>query len=159
MIDMSKLIRESFTSVELEGHIFDEYGGNSLVMLKRLLEKDFDYLSIGSSFDEILCDSLKSYGPGLVSCFEAHDDFLNNNVHCHAGSPEGEVVGLHSMLLIGFRVDSAGKKYFLIQYWWKRKQFFVTTPQNHILKEFDVNMGSYVECENLDKPESYRFEG
>ena len=171
MVDISKLIRETFTSAELEAHIFNDCGGSSLVMLKRILEKGSRHIKIGSTFPEILCDSLETYGPGLVSGFEVYEDFLNNNVHCHAGIPVGEVVGLHSMVLIGFRVDSAGETYFLLQNWWKRKQFvevdeeyfdysdstvyFVRTPQMAIPNEFDTNMGLYLENENLDKPESY----
>jgi len=94
MIDISKMIRESFTPIELEKHIFEEDGGNSHTMLKRILEKDS--MIIASSLS-LFSDYIKQYGPGLVSCFKVHQDFTNEDVHSHSGEPVGKILGLHSM--------------------------------------------------------------
>jgi len=73
-------------------------------------------------------------------------------------------------------MSSSGKSFFLLQNWWKKKQFvevdevymkkcrpniyFVETPQTKIPEEFPTNnMCTFLENENLDKPESYAMEG
>jgi hypothetical protein len=175
MIDISKLIRDTFTQKELEHHIFDDDGGSSVDMLKRILERGSMITAVGPT-PQLLCDYIKGYGPGLVSCFEVYDDFNRGDIHSHVGAPVGEFKGLHAMVMIGYRVAvDTGKTFFLLQNWWKTKQFvevdeeylkrcgavmyFVETPQTKIPSEFPINMGKFLENENdLDKPESYRVE-
>eukprot|EP00039_Didymoeca_costata_P025900 m.14497 g.14497 ORF g.14497 m.14497 type:complete len:110 (-) comp5110_c0_seq2:152-481(-) len=87
--------------------------------------------------------------------------------------PSGEVQGIHAMVLIGAR-KSEGKHYFLLQNWWKTKQFvevdeeyleysqatvyFIKTPQTAIPSKLPVNSGHFFETA-VDKPESYPLEG
>jgi hypothetical protein len=118
---------------------------------------------------------MNKYGPALVSCFRVHEDFNDLNVLTHKGITKGEYVGLHSMLIIGYRHDAENNKdYFLLQNWWTSKQFieidlaylkackpliyFVETPQYDIPDKFVVNYSNYVE-NDLDKKEREWLEG
>ena len=77
------------------------------------------------------------------------------------------------MVMVGYR-QAAGKTYFLLQNWWKQKQFvemdedyfircnstvrFVETPQHEIPATFPQNVGACLaKCANLDKGETYRM--
>ena len=77
------------------------------------------------------------------------------------------------MLVIGSHTDnSTGKRWYLLQNWWKQKQFvqvdeeylkaseatvyFVETPQQGIPSDFPTTYARYVENENcIDKSETY----
>jgi hypothetical protein len=100
---------------------------------------------------------LRTYGPALVSGFRVHLDFMDASVHFHHGLPDTtkNAIGGHAMVLVGIRVDEAGKVYYLLQNWWPGKQFvevskeymlasstsygpqfhFVTTPQYSVPPE------------------------
>jgi len=169
MIDISKFIRHSFSAKQLEKHIFNDAGDSSLHMLQSILEPK----SIVISSDMVMFEQrLKQFGPGLVAGFKVYDDFYNGaGKHSYAGQPKNEPSGFHAMLLIGVRKDEQqGKTKYLLQNWWKGKQFvemddiyleactsnvyFVKTPQAKIPTEFPVNFAVYAENENmLDKPE------
>ena len=74
------------------------------------------------------------------------------------------------MILIGCRTEET-KNYFLLQNWWKKKQFvevdeeylkacsptlfYVKTPQESIPNQFPTNFAKFAENENLDKQESF----
>ena len=168
MIDISKLIHDNFDARQLEDHIFKDYGGSSETMLKYILEAGSIVSSEGIGMAE---QRLRQYGPLLVARFEVHLDFFNNTVHRHHGKPFGKYKGLHAMVLIGARTDEKGKRFFLLQNWWKDKQFievdeeylehssatlyYVKTPQHSIPDKFTVDYAKFAENENLDKPESY----
>ena len=79
---------------------------------------------------------------------------------------------MHAMVLVGARKEG-GKHYFLLQNWWKQKQFvevdvdclksrgatvyFVETPQTKIPKSFPQTHGIFAENE-MDKGEDYMME-
>jgi hypothetical protein len=169
MIDISKLIRETFSAEELESHIFRNEGGDSAMLLRRILQPGS---IIFASRSELFDRDLQEFGCGLVSKFTVFADFDDRTAHSHQGKPEGEELGLHCLVLIGVRVDAEGKRWFLLQNWWKQKQFvevkedyfkacaptiyFVETPQFDIPEKFPKNYARYAENENyLDKSESY----
>ena len=169
MIDISKLIRETFSPDELRHHIFDDAGGNSMMMLKRILQPDS---IVFASFIDVYAEHLKHFGVGLVSAFEVHSEFLDREAHSHGGRPTTQLEGLHAMMLIGARVDENENQWFLLQNWWAAKQFvevdveymerasptifFVKTPQTAIPTKFPINFARFAENENfLDKCESY----
>jgi len=92
------------------------------------------------------------------------------DIHSYKGKPKGKNLGLHAMILIGCRTKET-KKYFLLQNWWKKKQFvevdeeyleecsptlfYVKTPQESIPKKFPTNFAKFAENENLDKQETF----
>lgn len=119
-------------------------------------------------------NALKAYGPGLVSGFEVHQDFANFTTHHHHnGIHLGSYIGNHAMALVGHR-SANGTQYFLLQNWWKEKQFvevdasylkhsgasvwFIETPQTDVPKDFAVNYANFYELEAVDKEESYWLE-
>ena len=116
---------------------------------------------------------LRDFGPGLVSLFGVHEDFIDRLVHKHHGRPRGNFVGRHCMVMIGSATDpTSGKSIYLLQNFWKQKQFieideeylkysgalvhFVETPQTCIPDTFAVDMEMYAENEQYvdDKGES-----
>lgn len=118
MIDISKLIRETFTAERLENHIFKDCGGSSSIVLEFILMEDSKIFAIDN-----LVDNLERYGPGLVSFFKVHEDFQNKHKFSYVGIPEGKIIGLHAMVLIGHRKGMDVKVFYLLQNWWKEKQF------------------------------------
>jgi hypothetical protein len=86
----------------------------------------------------------------------------NRNHGCFSA---GSKHSLHAMVLVGTRTDQAGKRHFLLQNWWAKKQFvdvdidymlhckgkiyFVTTRQTHIPSKYvtqDAHYGETTEC-------------
>ena len=77
------------------------------------------------------------------------------------------------MNLIGYRIEN-NKYYYLLQNWWKNKQFievdsdymqscnaivtFVKTIQNEISLNFPLNFGKYGENNNIDLQDTFGCE-
>eukprot|EP01129_Flabellula_baltica_P004784 TRINITY_DN1699_c0_g1_i1.p1 TRINITY_DN1699_c0_g1~~TRINITY_DN1699_c0_g1_i1.p1 ORF type:complete len:201 (+),score=38.20 TRINITY_DN1699_c0_g1_i1:632-1234(+) len=171
MIDISKLIHDTFTVKELEKHIFNDEGGSSKAMLEYILEPGSKTGIVGTSELNNTEKYLKEYGPLLVAAFRVHSDFLNSTRYIYHGKTTGKLVGYHAMVVIGTRTDKNRKMSFLLQNWWKEKQFvevdleylrnsqselvYVTTPQHTIPTKFPTTFALFAENENLDKPESF----
>eukprot|EP00760_Papus_ankaliazontas_P008271 PhM_4_TR13717/c1_g1_i1/m.29260 len=171
MLDMTAFIKNHFSPTDLEYHIFDDKGGNSRAMLKSILQPGSVVFASRSNF---YAEHLKHYGPGLVSTFMVHEEFLpSHGSFSHRGKPTTTPVGLHAMVLVGARTEG-GQDYFLLQNWWNEKQFvevdadylencdatvsFVKTPQTSIPDEFPNYIADIAEAELLDKPETYALE-
>eukprot|EP01124_Arcella_intermedia_P033296 TRINITY_DN7941_c0_g3_i1.p1 TRINITY_DN7941_c0_g3~~TRINITY_DN7941_c0_g3_i1.p1 ORF type:complete len:350 (-),score=59.93 TRINITY_DN7941_c0_g3_i1:34-1083(-) len=167
MIDLLKVVKDHFTAKELEHHIFDDMGGASAEFLRKILEPNSTTIGIGSLF-EYVPSSFEKYGVGLVSAFGVYSDFRDTLRHHHYGKPQGTFEGHHAMALVGFRKDG-NKLFFLLQNWWKLKQFvevdeeylkccgatvhFIETPQKTIPVDFSTHTGHFFELEAIDKPE------
>ena len=168
MIDMVKLIRQTYSAKQLERHVFDDGGGDSCTALETILVPKSVIVACGvNEYDQ----HLLKYGPALVARFRIYDDFLNAAApSSFDGAPTGNFVGHHAMVMIGARQDTAsGKRWFLLQNWWKHSQFvevsetylqaccsvvrFVETPQKRIPEEFPTQPHLIAENENVDKPE------
>jgi len=166
MLDIKEFIHTNFDAVQLEKHIFDDEGGDSRGFLQKILQPKSIVVSsrIGN-----IADDFAQYGVGLVSQFQVFGDFYDNlTVRNHYGSPFGTYKGLHAMALVGHR-NANGKRYYLLQNWWKTKQFveidedylkksgatiyFVETPQIEIPTNFPRVDGRYFELEAIDKAE------
>lgn len=173
MINLADIIRNHFTAKQLETHVFADEGGSSLKFLRTLLAAGSLVESTGT---ERYQEWLQLHGPALVANFEVYPDFLNQRVHKHYGSPPtgSSPRGQHAMVLVGARVDESGRRLFLLQNWWKEKQFvevdeeylkrcgavvhFITTPQSSVPSNFAADAGHWFETEMLDKPECYSCE-
>jgi hypothetical protein len=107
------------------------HGGDSVSFLLSILEEASELVPGEPS---TITEKFSAYGPALVSRFEVHSDFYNNqDCHKHHGMPSGikigtflctcftKVTGYHAMVLIGLR-EEQDKRYFLLQNWFK-KQF------------------------------------
>ena len=141
MIDIAKYIRNEFSSEELCRHVFWEAGGSSVKMVDRLIRahdgsepETYSYgnghlRSVGCDrwnvFAGLISEALRCYGPALVSNFTVTDTFLDLDISSHSG-PITEPIDntrKHAMLLVGVRIDKDDKAWFLLQNWWKEKQF------------------------------------
>ena len=130
MVDISEYLRKHMDSEGLRNHIEKNVGGASIEFLRTLLQlpnqNTFEKPSIMS------CDIpqyMKTYGPGLISSFEVWSDFYDQTKDTHYGQPFGVIIGYHSMLLIGYRVDTNGKILYLLQNWWVNKIFVEVDPE------------------------------
>jgi hypothetical protein len=101
MIDLVQLIKQHFSADQLQHHIFDDRGGNSVGFLESILEPNS--ILIDRSDPDRIPDALKAYGPGLVSGFKVYQDFANSPIHHHYGTHSGGYIGLHAMALVGHR--------------------------------------------------------
>lgn len=153
MLNIVGYVREKFTTNQLKKHILENEGGSSSDLLKILTKTT----SIISSIDQIK-ENFDTYGPALVSVFKIYEDFcISDQFHYH-DLPSGEFNGNHAMVLVGYR-EEQGKDYFLLQNWWKKKQFvevsssyliasgaviyFVTGTVSLLENNFPANDGSY----------------
>lgn len=145
VVDVGRHIGAHFDAKQLKAHVFDDSGGFSRAFLKSILPKDS---VITTCKEEEYGEYLNTYGPALVSGFVVHTDFLDDSIHHHHGKPSGNDVGCHAMVLLGTRTNEHGERFYLLQNWWRGKQFvevsasylekceatvyFVKTPQAHV---------------------------
>ena len=123
MIDMTKLIRQSFSSDDIEHHIFGNGYGSSTRLLDGIVERHATQSSRNMRVHDFR-NLLTWHGPALVSDFKVHADFYASKAIRFDGSPKGPFIGHHAMVLIGIRkVISTGKQWYLLQNWWKDMQF------------------------------------
>jgi hypothetical protein len=168
MLDMRRYILENFSSTQLYNHIVSDEGGNSLDYLKNILIKGSKMFHV-SSTDVINAALIQQYGPALIYQFKVYEDFKEPGRLSYLEEPTGECAGRHSMVLIGVR-EEGSRKVFLLQNWWKRKQFvevsdtylsacdariaFVRTPQTGLSDLLQSRYTVYAETMDLDKMDS-----
>jgi hypothetical protein len=175
MIDMTKMIRTSWTSHKLQKYILEDSGGESTDILRSILEQGKNsivpvgYFGIQPNFIQYM----NHYGPVLVSGFTVHDDLCETNKFSYDGHPAGAYKGRHAMVIIGYRKVEHGNLWFLVQSWWPFKQFIeisqkymincqasmyvVENPQNEIPTQFPVHNHLYAGS-SIDKPEELNCE-
>eukprot|EP01091_Cochliopodium_minus_P014618 TRINITY_DN4998_c0_g1_i5.p1 TRINITY_DN4998_c0_g1~~TRINITY_DN4998_c0_g1_i5.p1 ORF type:complete len:228 (-),score=40.40 TRINITY_DN4998_c0_g1_i5:47-730(-) len=227
MMDISNMIIEKFDPPSLTEYIFNNKGGSSYDVLESILEQDTKI--IPTHITLVTLESLKKYGPILVSSFAVYKEFEQPDIFTYEGkihstkfvkivfdgipnleqikddlSKAGELIqfshdqncavaeyktrndavksiqlldnkyhislynnidekekeGIHSMIIIGIRYDEIKKKnFFLLQNWWKGKQFievdsqyldecksklyYVETKQYKIPNQFKINIKNH----------------
>eukprot|EP01062_Namystynia_karyoxenos_P016360 TRINITY_DN15962_c0_g1_i4.p1 TRINITY_DN15962_c0_g1~~TRINITY_DN15962_c0_g1_i4.p1 ORF type:complete len:402 (+),score=148.65 TRINITY_DN15962_c0_g1_i4:75-1208(+) len=174
MINIAKMVRDGAPDeFNFTRHIFENGGGDSKVMLKCLCgDEDPELVGCDAkAFRVGLVDPLvllKEHGPALVSAFEVREDFAKGAIKLE-GKPQGQLIGLHAMVLVGVRTGDDGRRFYLVQNWWPRQQFvqfdeeylasssatlsFSTKPPKHIPMRFPQLDDYYAECEGVDKEE------
>lgn len=170
MLDLLKFLREKLEPEELADYIFKHEGFDSHEFLQKIIGKDSHTLESG--FADII-ENFKKYGPALVQKFEVREDFYNQSIRHHYGKYHSEdIVGYHAMVLVGYRFDNESEKnFFLLQNWWKEKQFvevdedyfkkhaggiyFIVTPQSEVIDVVPTTyeFGRFRNVEGIDKPE------
>ena len=147
MIDITKFVSRHLDHDQLTRHLFF-CGGNSREILRCILTPDSE-MDIGL-IDDIDPSFMKKHGPGLMMQFRVHSDFMDEHLLIHTGIPTGSYVGDHSMLLIGVK-GSGESKMFLVQNWWRKKQFVQISvtymkrciiSAGHILCRYSANENS-----------------
>lgn len=114
---------------------------------------------------KLVVNNLRVHGPALIARFNVYRTFMDNGTIVHLGCDldPTSVIGMHALLLVGHRYMSDGSDRYLVQNWWYKKPFFeadalylskcsasitfVTSPQDRIPEEFDVNYEHHVELE------------
>jgi len=111
MLDLARVVRDTFSAEKLYQHVFEDEGGSSITFLESILQPD-SVVSHSNQYQE----KLQKYGPGLVALFEVREDFVNPKMHHHYGRPSGKYLGKHAMVFLAVR-EAEGKRYFLLQNW------------------------------------------
>jgi hypothetical protein len=172
MLDMTKYMKKHMAARQLYNHIWENQGGDSFDFLQKILSDNLDDDDDAVEYTNRqlrkadLCQDLKNYGPGLVSGFHVSEEFKDMNVWQHVGKRANNFVGMHAILLIGYRIfkveDGTMMIRYLLQNWWKRKAYievdidflassrcqvrFITKRQSEIRK-YPTNDNVLVECD------------
>ena len=170
MLDMSIYLTSKLSAKSLYWRIWDDEGGDSFDFLKHILSVFPKKDTRPSSNDETLAKNLHEFGPALVSGFQATKDFASNEEWQYLGKFEGKIIGLHAMVLIGYRSFGDEKRY-LLQNWWHKKpyvevdlKYLLTSWANihfiqekqHMMGDFAQNYEPIVECESgMDAAERF----
>jgi hypothetical protein len=117
MLNIVGFVRDKFTTKQLKNHLIDNHGGSSVHLLYTLTKAN----STPCPIDQIKTN-FQLYGPGLVSLFAIYDDFCKTDQFHYHGIPTGTFHGHHAMVLVGYKVVD-GQDFFLLQNWWKEKQY------------------------------------
>jgi predicted RNA-binding protein len=164
MVDITDYLRKHTNGEQLRNHIFLNAGGHSVEFLRSLLQlpnhETFEKPDVKSLE---IPELMERYGPALVSSMEIWSCFYNQSLDVHTDSPQGTIVGYHSMVLVGYRQEGNEIRY-LLQNWWQRKLFvevnarylracgailtFCTTRHEAILGGHKMNLNSHVESSN-----------
>ena len=122
IINLAEFIRDNFDGLTLAKYIYENTGGSSKHLLSTILQPKSKIEALQTVAIE---NVIQEYGPILVSEFQVYQDFLEENRFLYHGdsedSEEGSV-GMHSMLIIGYRKEN-DKVYYLLQNFWEKKQF------------------------------------
>jgi len=106
MLDIFKMIRDSYSPQKLYDHVMKDEGGNSREFLNHILHPNS--IIVAKGFDASAITAINQYGAGLISCFKVHEDFLDDK-QFQEGKPSGKFHGLHAMALVGAREDKEKK--------------------------------------------------
>lgn len=108
----------------LEDYVTHGRGDNSWFVLRAMLPANGELSKVNWSHENEIIQFLHN-GPGLISQFNVHKDFMCVNTRSHFGAvcKQNKKIGLHSMLLVGYRKDDNDHLIFLVQNWWMTKQF------------------------------------
>jgi hypothetical protein len=146
IIDAKVFIRDISSSLGL--YLFNQ-GGKASDIFNEIVDGNHKFHQ--THFDKIDAEWLKTHGPGILA-FGIRNETLvfgSNENLVYKGTPLGHVGSLHSVLIIGVRMEG-NSRYFLVQNWWTIQQvveiredyaiaslgraFFITT-RNLIVRE------------------------
>ena len=139
-VDVNRHLAANLDGSALENYILNDESGNSARFLRNLLGlempevKEIALVQKGVSLEahNLICAAvfrlLKEGIPAVVSHFEIHAGFLESHDVHFEGRPDGEVTGLHSMVLIGMALVN-GEYQFLLQNWWEDRHFLSMTSE------------------------------
>ncbi len=116
-IDIRMFIIRHLDSEHLSKLITHCGGGSSRNIFQSLVGSRATLLTTGfNAHQNEIHRMLSEHGAGLVTGFQ------NPDQSSHSGNFVGNVIGSHSMVLVGFRKEG-DKEYVLLQNWWGKKQF------------------------------------
>ena len=124
-IDIRNYILSHLDNEHLAKLITGVGGGSSRQIFQHILGDKVELISTSfSSEHNDIEEHLKKFGPGLVVGFQVEKEF-HSDQSTHKGSfVSDEVIGSHSMIVVGYRVEKdTGKAFVLCQNWWYKKQF------------------------------------
>jgi hypothetical protein len=99
-------------------------GGSSRHVFQSLIGSKATLIVTGfNSHQNEIKQHMADFGCGLVSGFQIERKFRVSEQASYSGGFTSEVIGSHSMVLIGFRTDATGRQFCLLQNFWKVKQF------------------------------------
>eukprot|EP00808_Paulinella_micropora_P017211 g80581.t1 len=144
MLDVASFLRYNASWQDLWDHVWSNHGGSSVKFLEDLVNitgkdmVDFPLQTarhFPTTWTTLITDSMKTYGPALVSRFHVTPDFVDQNANdsflSNSSVDFSTSRGLHAMLLIGFR-NVGTSTVFLLQNWWTHMPL-VEVSQEYLL--------------------------
>ena len=145
MVDLTKFLQRHRTAEQLQGHIWTNDGGDSVVFLRKLAQSSFPIVLDLASHIEVfgveaaektVVAQLNTHGPALVAGFRTWDDTRGTfapfgSKDCSSYIGHGPPISKathadrgHAMAIVGWRVDREAGTRLLVQNWWAKCQYF-----------------------------------
>jgi hypothetical protein len=128
MVDLTAHVLKNFDGGRLWKYVYKDGGGYSkgfLLEITGLDEADTRESVATDLSGDMVVDRLEKFGPALLMRFKVFDGFGGGDqAHTHIGREDRPATGQHAMAVVGWRKREDGKIGFLVQNWWKSKQFF-----------------------------------
>jgi len=121
LIHLSRYLRNSKSGKDLYHIVVNDEGGQSEQELKNLAGHRYWSHSHSEHSFESIRENLEKYGPAMVVMERTHLDFHDDKFR-YEGTPSGKWDG-RAMVLVGIRKDDSNQVFFLMQNFWKEKQF------------------------------------
>jgi len=132
MVDLTAFMLRHQTGTQLWKFVDLDGGGSSIEFLQRLAglkESNLDVLDVTRlrkpNAAEKVRGRMEKFGPALITRFRTNTNMKLPTSHSLIGEdPAEDSDGAHAMALVGWRFADDGTMRFLVQNWWKSKQFF-----------------------------------
>jgi hypothetical protein len=123
MVDLTAYVLKHFDGSRLWKYLYED-SGNSIHFLHEITGSTPLELPVNERLtDAIIVECFEAHGPAVVAHFRVFDGFKEGG-YSYVGTDARPTIGLHAMALVGHRTTEEGKKLYLIQSWWRSKQFF-----------------------------------
>ena len=179
MIDVERYVANNLEGTSPKDSLAHE-GGSSIqfldIITNRASTESFKFPKKAANLRKlvapVIAESLREYGPALVSQFHVDKNFAESGKQSFLDDEVGEKLGMHAMVMIGYR--QRGDEYvFLLQNWWEGR-YFIEVSESYLaqadanivfitedLTEIPANLPTinepYMETD-ADCPERYPFE-
>ena len=132
MIDVASFVRNNMRGRALEHHLVNDGGGSSVQFLQNITNVEFPE-TMGIKLPRLpkqLChqnatavaECLQMHGPGLVAGFRVDAAFGTTDKTSFLREVINKnILGLHAMIVIGYRQEDNGDYVFLLQNWWHNR--------------------------------------
>jgi hypothetical protein len=128
MVDLTAHVLKYFDGGRLWKYVYEDGGGYSKGFLLEITGLDeaetFETTAVATTGRDVVA-KLENFGPALLMRFKVFDGFGGGDqAHTHIGREDRLATGQHAMAVVGWRKREGGEFCFLVQNWWKNKQFF-----------------------------------
>jgi hypothetical protein len=162
MIDVAKYIKKYWVGNKMLDYLERDSGGRSEDFLKEITNnkcKTVIYVipeentQLSDTICDIILNMLKTK-PAIVSEFKIDKNFHQKGLSFNGKINNNEVIGLHSMLLVGGLKDNNGKYFFLLQNWWSNRYFIEVSSEYLCSSECKI---SFISNDITEIPDEFPY--